>query len=148
MFIQTAYDRPDWPKGFRAGVRMIDSLDLAQLQSAQTRGPLVEPFTSPFLHKSPQDINQIVQSQFPGTSLNCMLFIILDSFTAQDHTCILANNKNREDPFLELVRSNFHAALASQVAITCTGLNFEVLAGCSAKQGDGVYRDWRDDADV
>lgn len=122
------------------GVRLIDSLDLAKLQSAQTRERIEGPTTSPFLHKSLQAINATVQSQLPGTTLNCVLFIILDSRTEQDQTCILATNQSREEPFLSLVRSDFSSALASLVATTCTSLNFETLVYEAASRFDGVSR--------
>ena len=122
------------------GVRLIDGLDLAKLQLAQTRERIEGPITSPFLHKSPQAINRTVQSQLPGTTLICVLFMILDSRAEQDQTCILANNQSREEPFLSLVRSDFYSALASLNATTCTSLNFETLVDDAASRFDSVSR--------
>lgn len=94
-------------------------------------------FVSAFTEKTPQAINQIVRSQFPGTSLNCVHFIILGSIAIQNRTCIMADNQPRVDPFVMLVRSDFRSALASIVCATCTVLNFEVISETAAEK-DGV----------
>ena len=93
----------------------------------------------PFLRHTPQSINEIVRSQLPGTALNCVLFVILDEFSAETGTCIIAENKIRDDPFLMLVRVEFHNAMAVPVSTTVTGMNFEGLTS-SAMLKDGVDR--------
>jgi hypothetical protein len=133
---ETIYPR-DFPEDSPSGIRLIDSLDLDELQASQTRTPYTETFASAFLEKKPQAIDYIVRSQFPGTSLNCVHFIILDSVTIRDRTCILADNQLKEDPFLMLVRSDFRSALGAIVCATCTGLNFDVMSE-DAPEHDGV----------
>ena len=157
-FIDKTYHPPGWPEEFENGIRIIDSLDLSRLQSApegssnpmsysqsffdetpsfvletircvQTRGAYKESFTSPFLGESPEVLYQTVKSQFPGTKLNCAFFIVLDSITLQNQTCIIADMQILdEDPNLMLVRTDFESAFASIVATTCTSLTFEVIA--------------------
>ena len=122
----------------RSHIRMISSLDLSHL-SSPTEGPYEEVPAFPFLHHTPQTINDIVRSEFPGTALNCVFFVILDSFSAQDGACIVAQNMFREDPFLMLVRLEFHNAIAVPVSLPVTGMSFEGLT-TSAMQQDGVNR--------
>ena len=128
-----------WPEGNPSGIRLIDSLDLADLQSSQTRTLYTEICTSPFTNKTPQAINETVRSQFPRTNLNCVHFIILDSITSQNQTCILGDNQVREDPFLMLVRSDFRSAMVSVVCATFNGFNFEVMSETAAEE-DGISR--------
>lgn len=117
----------------------MDSLDLSFLQSSRTEPPYKELPATPFLHYTPQTINRMVQSEFPGTALNCVLFVVLDSFSARHRTCIIAENLIRDDPFLMLVRVEFHNAMSTPVSTTLTGLSYEVLT-TDAMRGDGVER--------
>lgn len=116
----------------------MDSLDLALLAS-----PIGDPYetlpNSPFSHHTPQSIDNIVQSQLPGTALNCVLFVILDQFSAETGTCIISENMIRDDPFLMLVRIEFHNAMAVPVSTTVTAMSFEGLTS-SAMLKDGVNR--------
>lgn len=117
---------------------MIDSLDLSLLPSP-TKGPYKELPAFPFLHHTPQTINDIVRSEFPGSALNCGLFVILDSFSAVNGTCIIANNMIRDDPFLMLVRVEFLNAMSVPVCTTVNGMSFESQT-VSAMEKDGVSR--------
>ena len=119
---------------------MVDSLDLSTL-SSPTKGLYEELPAFPFLHHTPQTVNDIVRSEFPGTALNCALFVILDSFSAENGTCIIAENLMRDDPFLMLVRMEFHNAMAVPVSTTLTGMRFDPLTE-SAMEKDGVNRFW------
>ena len=116
----------------------MDSLDLSSLAfpTNDLYGTLPD---FPFLRHTPQSINNIVQTQLPGTALNCVLFVILDEFSVETGTCILAENMIRDDPFLMLVRVEFHNAMSVPVSTTLTGLSFEVLTS-SAMEKDGVCR--------
>lgn len=116
----------------------MDNLDLSLLASP-TRGPYESLPALPFLRHTPQSINKIVQSQLPGTALNCVLFVILDQFSAEDGTCMIAENMSRDDPFLMLLRVEFHNAMAVPVSSTVTGMSFEGLTS-GAMLKDGVSR--------
>ena len=116
----------------------MDSLDLSFLASPTK--DLYETLPDfPFLRHTPQSINEIVRSQLPGTALNCLLFVILDEFSAETGTCIIAENKIRDDPFLMLVRVELHDAMAVPVSTTVTRMSFEGLTS-SAMRKDGVAR--------
>lgn len=117
----------------------MDSLDLSFLQSSRTETPYRELPAAPFLHHTPQTINRTIQSEFPGTALNCVLFVVLDAFSARDGTCIIAENLIRDDPFLMLVRVPFREAMSTPISTTLTGLSFEGLTA-GAMQRDGVER--------
>ena len=127
-FIESASHPPGWDQAAldRAQIRVISSLDLACIPSDLQRPYEFTP-EFPFAGCTPQTINNVVKSEFPGTPLNCILFIILDSFSIEDGTCIIAQNTLREDPFLMLVRSRWEDAMMNTVSTTCTGMNFEVL---------------------
>ena len=137
-FINSATNTPDWPKEALdcTHIRLVDSLDITYL-SSPTRSPYEELPSFPFLNHTPQTINDLVQATFPGTALNCVLFIILDSFSVESRSCVIACNKMREEPFLMLVRVPFRSAISSTVSTTCTGLTFESMTE-GAMRKDGI----------
>lgn len=95
------------------GIRIIDTLDYGELQSHQTRSYYTSSFVSLFLFKSSQSICNTVHSQCPGTKLYYMFFIILDTFTEKDQSCILGHLGSFEDLWLELVRCEGSEALST-----------------------------------
>ena len=140
-FIESASNPPGWDKEALqyAQIRVIDSPDISRA-STPIQSLYKEPPAFPFEGYTPQMINNIVRSELPGTALNCVLFIILDSFSIHDGSCIIAQNLLREDPFLMLVRVPFETALSSTVSTTCTGLSFEVMT-IEAMMKNGVCKD-------
>lgn len=118
---------------------MINSLDLSRISTA-TQSLYEEPPEFPFMDYTPQMINDIVRNEFPGTALNCVLFVILDSFSIQDGTCIVAQNMLREDPFLMLVREHFENALSDPISTTCTSMSFESLTSGAMRRCGVVNR--------
>ena len=106
----------------------VDQSELDIVRTAQTRTSYEEGFISPFLDKEPEAIRQTIEAQFPGSEFNCGFFIILDSISIQEKTCVIADMITEEtDPHLMLVRQDFRSALNSIVAITCTSLSFEAM---------------------
>ena len=142
-FIESASNPPGWDKEALqyAQIHRHDSPDISRT-STPVPSLYEEPPAFPFVGCTPQTINNIVRSELPGTALNCVLFIILDSFSIHDGSCIIAQNLLREDPFLMLVRVPFETALSSTVSTTCTGLSFEVMT-CEAMEKNGVCKDSR-----
>ena len=84
-------------------------------------------------------INDVVLSHFPGTALDSRYFVILDSFSAQNCTCIIAKNKIRDDPHLMLVRVEFDNAMAAPVSSSIVGPSWEAMTA-GAMASDGIER--------
>ena len=137
-FIRSTSSCPGWEQAAVDSTKicMISSLDLSRL-SVRGQPQYAEPPAFPFVHYTPQMINDFVRSEFPGTALNCALFIILDSYSVQDGTCIIAQNLLREDPFLMLVRKRFDDALVEVATTAVTSLSFETITSFAMSK-DGV----------
>ena len=79
-----------------------------------------------------------MESQFPGTKLNCVLFIILDAASIENQTCILGDMQLREDPYLTLVRSDFSGAFEYLTSTTSSGLTLDGITEEWAEKPDGA----------
>lgn len=90
--------------------------------------PPLQPFTSPFLGQSIEDISR----QLNGATY----FAILDERSAQDETVILGEHR---DGKVETVRVTFYSAQSLLTSFYIGTLGFSEIQHIAAKEG-GVYK--------
>ncbi|PHH73867.1 hypothetical protein CDD82_5234 [Ophiocordyceps australis] len=147
LFLKETYDQ-DWGQDDSEeeehailGVAFVTSTDKAPFHRGKTTAPLNSaPQTPPILlGASPLECDAIVRSRFPaeGSEMNYNRFIIMDEYTEETRTVIVAAN-NEVDHQLLLSRCDWKGALISLVAMEDTGLTMERLCNEAVSLDTGV----------
>lgn len=118
-------------------LKLIPSLDdLGTATHPIATVPLVHPFTSPFLSKSPAEVAEILAANAPSDSMiDSTLFAILDEKSMSQDSGLIVQVK---DDRVESVRVHFDTVNAELIRVKMITFDIKETQGLVGK--DGVFR--------
>ncbi|PHH59539.1 hypothetical protein CDD81_2901 [Ophiocordyceps australis] len=149
LFLKETYDQdwgqddPEDEEHAILGVAFVTSTHKAPFHAGKATAPLTSAPQTPsiLLGASPFECDAIVRSRFPaeGSEMNYNRFIIMDEYTEETKTVIVAAN-NEVDGQLLLSRCDWKGALISLVAMEDTGLTMERQCNEAVTLDAGIIR--------